>query len=73
MAHASTDFIQRGRTGLRAQFDSLRAAYERHARTRTAYRKMVDELHAYSDRDLAELGYHRSEIGRIAREASRNA
>jgi uncharacterized protein YjiS (DUF1127 family) len=37
------------------------------------YRNTVNELGALSDRDLSDLAIHRSQIGRIAYEASRAA
>jgi len=40
------------------------------AAQRARYRKTVAELQALSDRDLADFGYHRSEIPHIARAAA---
>lgn len=37
---------------------------------RALYRQACDELHALTNRELADLGIHRSEIPRIAREAA---
>ncbi len=45
------------------------AAAQRHA-TRRVYRTTLDELHALSNRELADLGLHRSELKRIAWEAA---
>ena len=61
----------RGRsTGLLDRLASLahdiRERRERHA----IYRRTVDELNALTDRDLADLGVHRSEVPQIAREAA---
>jgi uncharacterized protein YjiS (DUF1127 family) len=46
--------------------DRLRAA--RH--TRAVYRQTLGELTQLSDRDLADLGLHRSQIAAVAREAA---
>lgn len=35
------------------------------------YRRTLDELSQLSDRDLADMGMHRSTIGDVAREAAR--
>ena len=37
------------------------------------YRRTLDELSQLSDRDLADMGMHRSTIGDVAREAARKA
>lgn len=44
--------------------------YNRFRRWRR-YRETVRELQGLSSRELTDLGIHRSEIGRLAREASR--
>lgn len=36
---------------------------------RALYRRTIDELRSLSDRDLADLGLHRHEIGRVAHES----
>lgn len=46
--------------------EGLRAYREKRARIRQTYA----ELAACSDRELDDMGIHRSEIGRIAREAA---
>ncbi|MEM6539210.1 MAG: DUF1127 domain-containing protein [Pseudomonadota bacterium] len=46
-------------------FDKLRSA----ARKRRAYRGIVSELSALSDRELSDIGIHRSDADRIAHEA----
>lgn len=40
---------------------------------RAVFRRTWAELHALSDRDLADLGIARTEIGALAREAARKA
>ena len=49
----------------------LDTAAERHA-TRRIYRTTLRELSALSNRELADLGLHRSELKRIAWEAAHN-
>ncbi len=44
----------------------IRQARARHA----AYRRTFDVLSAYSDRELADIRIHRSQIGEIARDAA---
>ncbi len=43
------------------------------AAQRRAYNRTLRELQALSNRDLADLGFHYSEIPRIAREAAYGA
>ncbi|WP_412504637.1 DUF1127 domain-containing protein [Roseovarius sp. SYSU LYC5161] len=54
------------RKGWRRILDSLADRAAQRAR----YRKTVAELQALTDRDLADFGYHRSEIPHIARAAA---
>ena len=56
--------------GLIARIHQIREMLKRSAARRAVYRQTVDELQANSDRELADLGFHRSEIPRIAREAA---
>lgn len=56
--------------GLRARYDRFIALRGASAARRQAYRRTLAELQACSDRDLADLGFHRSELPRIAREAA---
>jgi len=44
----------------------IRAAVQR----RQVYQQTISELRALSDRDLADLGIHRTLIGTVAREAA---
>ena len=53
--------------GLRRAAASLNDA----RRARAEYRRVYDELAALSDRDLADLGIHRSDVAGVARAASR--
>lgn len=49
-------------------FNTLKSRYSRWQR----YNRTVKELETLSNRDLADLGISRSDIGRIAREAVRS-
>jgi uncharacterized protein YjiS (DUF1127 family) len=55
--------IQRGLT----MFEVLKARYIRWQR----YNRTVSELKSLTDRDLADLGISRSDIPRLARDATR--
>ena len=70
MAQAHLSIAQSDRFGLKARFQQLRNALEERAKRRAVYSRTVRELQALSDRDLADLGFHRSEIPRIAQEAA---
>ncbi len=50
--------------------ETLRARFATWRARRAAYRVTRDELMRLSDRDLADLGIHRSNITRIALEAA---
>ncbi|WP_204115729.1 DUF1127 domain-containing protein [Shimia biformata] len=50
---------------LQTQAHELAAKYRAHRE----YRKTIDELRALTDRELADLGLHRSMIKRVAKEA----
>ena len=50
-------------------FQILDSLAERAAR-RDRYRKMVMELQALSNRELADFGFHRTEIPQVARKAA---
>ncbi len=54
----------------KARFEALRAEWRARAARRSVYRRTVVELQALSDRELADFGFHRTEIPRIAREAA---
>ncbi|WP_084863210.1 DUF1127 domain-containing protein [Salibaculum halophilum] len=49
---------------------TLREALAHRAAKRKAYRKTYDELSRVSDRDLADMGLHRSMIPDVARQAA---
>ncbi|MBZ8131985.1 DUF1127 domain-containing protein [Afifella sp. IM 167] len=53
-------------TSARALLDRAWAAYRR----RRYYAQLVRELHSYGDRDLADMGFARHDIPRIAREGA---
>ncbi len=68
MAHVITShasFAHAGSEGLLARLAARLAAYRRFHETRR-------ELDGLSDRDLADLGIHRSNIGDIAAQAAWN-
>ncbi|MGP6089762.1 DUF1127 domain-containing protein [Antarctobacter jejuensis] len=69
MAYAPIDFARSSQSGLKARFQQFRDMLEEHAARRAVYRRTVGELQALRDRDLADLGFHRSDIPRIARQA----
>ena len=69
MAYIQTGRPQLEQLGLGARIHALREVLQRYAARRAVYRRTVDELQANSDRELADLGFHRSEIPRIAQEA----
>lgn len=57
------------RLDLGARFGSLRARYARYR----LYRRTLNELSALGDRDLADLGLHRSMLRRAAYQAAYEA
>lgn len=70
---ASNDFSISGRAGLAQRMSEFRERFAAARHRRAVYLRTVAELQALSDRDLGDLGFHRSEIGRVAREAARKA
>jgi uncharacterized protein YjiS (DUF1127 family) len=54
------------------RFAALREDFETALTKRRAYSTTLNELSALSDRDLADLGLHRSGIKAVALEAARN-
>ena len=70
---AFTVFPTRGIGGFPRSFGDLRTRFAAARQRRAIYLRTQAELQALSDRDLADLGMHRTEIGRIAREAARRA
>jgi len=73
MAYAQTGFTRFPRSGPIARIRQLREMLETQAARRAAYRRTVAELQAFSDSELAEFGFHRSEIPALARRAIRTA
>ncbi|WP_299140365.1 DUF1127 domain-containing protein [uncultured Tateyamaria sp.] len=61
-----SDLVERT-LGAVARF--FEAAAERHA-TRRVYRTTLDELNTLTNRELADLGMHRSELKRVAWESA---
>jgi uncharacterized protein YjiS (DUF1127 family) len=68
MAYATTSHS----SFARPQGDSLLARLASHFAARRRYHETRRELGALSDRDLMDLGIHRSNISDIAAEAARN-
>lgn len=71
MAFASD--VQNIESKLALKFAELRKALAERRAQNKVYRQTVDELRMLSDRDLADLGIHRSMISAIAREAAQAA
>ncbi len=55
---------------LRHRLAALQQLLEARAARRRVCHRTFDELNALSDRDLADLGLHRTEIQHVAREAA---
>jgi uncharacterized protein YjiS (DUF1127 family) len=58
-------------TGLVEKLAAFRAWLGESRRTRAIYRQTIDELSALSDRELADLGLHRSQIRTVAQQAAK--
>lgn len=56
--------------GLSEQIAGFVATYRAKAARRKLYRETLNELRALTDRDLADLGLHRSMLHRIAYQAA---
>jgi uncharacterized protein YjiS (DUF1127 family) len=56
--------------GLAEKFAALRARMREARRTRAIYRQTLEELSQLSERDLADLGLHRSQIRTVAQQAA---
>lgn len=68
MAHWTQ--TQHGAAGLAGRLDAIRQDLSARLARYRLYRRTLDELAALSDRDLADLGLHRSQIRDVAREAA---
>ncbi|WP_102110391.1 DUF1127 domain-containing protein [Oceaniglobus roseus] len=71
MAFANT--LSTTRMTWRERLDGFRAARRERAAQYATYRRVHDELSAMSDRELADIGISRIEIGDVARQASGRA
>lgn len=71
MAYSRIDFARIGGFDLNASIVQFLDALKERAARYAVYRQTVSELSSCSDRELADLGFHRSEIPRIAKEAAR--
>jgi uncharacterized protein YjiS (DUF1127 family) len=70
MAYALSNSTLLDRFGLTARFQDLRDTLAKRAARRAVYNRTVAELQVLSNRDLADLGFHRSEIPQIAQQAA---
>jgi uncharacterized protein YjiS (DUF1127 family) len=57
-------------SGLGLRLAELRSALAERLERRRIYRRTIEELSALSDRDLEDLGLHRSRIVEVAQEAA---
>ena len=74
MPYSDTNtFATLERLGLKAGYLRILDSLGERAARRDVYRKTVAELQALSDRDLADFGFHRSEIPEIARQEASSA
>jgi uncharacterized protein YjiS (DUF1127 family) len=69
MAYLNT-FTRAAGFGFRDRIAALVRVYSEGAARRRVYRQTVSELMTLSDRELADLGIHRSLITRVALEAA---
>lgn len=69
MAYANNTTDLRN-TGLMARLQGLRDTLQTVMQQRAVYNQTSRELQALSNRELADLGIHRSEIPRVAAEAA---
>jgi uncharacterized protein YjiS (DUF1127 family) len=70
MAHTITTAAPRG---LFAALENLRARIDRAMTRRAVYLRTLDELSALTDRELADLGFARCDLPRVASEAAGRA
>jgi uncharacterized protein YjiS (DUF1127 family) len=56
--------------GFIAALSALRARIDRAVRRHVEYSRTLDELSALTDRELADLGFSRFDLRRLAREAA---
>jgi uncharacterized protein YjiS (DUF1127 family) len=65
-----TNLIQVASHGFTDRIAALVADFRAKAERRKQYRQTLTELRALSDRDLADLGLHRSMLSRVAYQAA---
>ncbi|MFV1874708.1 MULTISPECIES: DUF1127 domain-containing protein [Nioella] len=70
MAYALSNSTLLDRIGLTARIQDLRDTLAKRAARRAVYNRTMAELQVLNDRDLADLGFHRSEIPHIAQQAA---
>ena len=71
MAHATLAPGRTPRRGLKSLLGRMAGALRDRLHRRAAYTRTLAELHAMSDRELSDFGFHRSELPRVARDAVR--
>lgn len=69
MAYANTSVRHIG-FGFRDRIAAFVRTYNEGVERRRVYRKTYDELSLLSDRDLEDLGLHRSQIAQVALDAA---
>ncbi|WP_292285709.1 DUF1127 domain-containing protein [Marivita sp.] len=70
MAYANNSPTRFDGLGLKARYHRILETLVERSQKRKMYRQTVNELQALSDRDLADFGFHRSEIPRIAKKSA---
>lgn len=72
MAHLGLAPVRTPRHATRALVRRMAGALRDRLRRQAAYTRTLAELHAMSDRELSDFGFHRSELPRVARNAVRD-
>jgi len=65
--------LRRTIDGLAARADELGGRLRRYRARRRVYQQVMAELQLFTDRELAELGFTRVDIPRVARESAERA
>ncbi|WP_210528965.1 DUF1127 domain-containing protein [Rubellimicrobium arenae] len=73
MAYTTQDTRSLSAGSVRTSVGGLRAEFARRLAQYRLYRQTVSELASLTDRDLADLGIHRSRIQEIAAQAAARA
>lgn len=70
MAYANNSPTRFDGLGLKARYHQILETLAERSEHRKMYRQTVSELQSLSDRELADFGFHRSEIPQIAKKSS---